>query len=103
MKFRSSKQSSYILQLTVLIYTLPLTEEAVLGHSGDLLLEVLGAQAAQLLLLHHTRVATWLPTTRRPQVCLLTANTWIIKGQLHWGRRSTVCLAWSKDSNKYEH
>ena len=62
---------------------LPLTEKAVLGHSGDLLLEILGAQAAQLLLLHHTRVATWLPTTRRSQVRLLTANTWTIKGQLH--------------------
>ena len=82
---------------------LPLTEKAVLGHSGDLLLEVLGAQAAQLLLLHHTWVATWLPTTRRPQVRLLTANTWTIKGQLHWGRGETVCLAWSKYSNKYEH
>ena len=44
-------------------YFPPLTEEVVLGQSGDLLLEVLGAQAAQLLLLHHTRVATGLPTT----------------------------------------
>ena len=68
----------------------PLTEETVLCKSGDFLLEVLGTEAAQLLLLHHTRVATRLPTARQ-LLCSQTVAIWTVNGDLHWKGMEKKC------------